>query len=175
MSAKKKPLLSGPPPQTGKDFEKNLEDVFAAYKRRGIAKIEKVDPPVRVIGGGKFRKIIFLENPWLDYAGTWTEFGGRQLIIEAKSTQDERLPIVEKEGGVTLKQIDDLLDWHRHGAAVGIVWHKAKEVKVITPATLAAVRSMGLKAFQWRHLGPVVPRGEGFILWDVLGAIREGR
>jgi penicillin-binding protein-related factor A (putative recombinase) len=169
MPAKPRTLKKGPPSTTGKDFEKTLADVFAAYERRGVAKIRKVDPPVRVIGGGKFRKIVFLENPWLDYAGTWTEFGGRQLIIEAKSTDDPRLEIGEK--GITETQIDNLLDWHRYGAAVGIVWHHKGAVRVITSATIEHAKDYGIKSFKWRHL-PAVQQGEGFILWDVLEAIR---
>lgn len=153
---------------TGKDFEKLLEAIFTGYHNRGIAKIEKVDPPVRVVGGGKARRIIFLENPWLDYAGTWSEMGGRMLILEAKSTEDERLEIGEK--GITTKQMENLAKWHRYGAAVAILWGHKGAVKVITMATIQAAESMGLKSFNWRHL-PGTPKGEGWVVADVLGCL----
>ncbi len=156
----------------GKIFEDSIEGIFAAYKRAGIAKIEKVDPPVRVIGSKSFKKVIFLENPWLDYSGVWSANGGQQLHIEAKTTGDPRLEIGEK--GISDDQVRALLEWHKFGAAVGIAWGHEGQVKVITVETIRVAVAMGLKSFKWRHLPPC-PRGEGFILWDILRAIRETR
>jgi penicillin-binding protein-related factor A (putative recombinase) len=154
--------------KTGKDFEGLLEAIFTGYANRGIANIEKVDPPVRVVGSGIHRKIIFQENPWLDYAGVWTEMGGRMLILEAKSTEEERLPIGDK--GITKNQMDNLAKWHRYGASIAILWGHKGQVKVITAATITAAASMGLKSFNWRHL-PATPKGDGWVIADVLGEL----
>ncbi len=154
--------------KTGKEFESLLEAIFTGYANRGIANIEKVDPPVRVVGSGIHRKIIFQENPWLDYAGVWTEMGGRMVILEAKATEGERLEI--GSGGITPNQITNLKKWHRYGAATAIVWGHAGTVKVITAATILAADSMGLKSFQWRHL-PATGKGEGWVFADILAEI----
>lgn len=153
---------------TGKEFERLLEAIFTGYLNRGIAKIEKVDPPVKVVGGGKARRVIFMKNPWLDYAGVWTEMGGRLLILEAKATETERLEI--GDGGITSKQMENLASWHRFGAVTAILWGHRGQVKVITAATIQAAADMELKAFQWRHL-PATPTGEGWVVADVLGEL----
>lgn len=149
---------------TGKDFEKLLEAVFQGYENQGIARIRKVDPPVGIARGKMFLK----KNPWLDYAGTWTELGGRSLHLEAKSTEEPRLEL--GEGGLTTRQIECLTDWHRYGAAIGVVWHHRGDVKVITAATLLSAVQMGLKSLKWQHL-PGTPKGTGWIIWDVLAAV----
>ena len=130
---------------TGSEFQKLLEAVFEGYEKRGMARLRKVEMPVKVFGPPQKRKVVFLENPWLDYAGTWTELGGRMLIIEAKSTEGQRLEI--GEGGITSKQMDNLQAWHRAGAAVAIVWHCRGDVRVITAATIRAAAIMDAKAF----------------------------
>lgn len=164
----KKPRKSVGKENTGKDFEKLLEAVFQGYETRGIARIQKVDPPVRIVGPFGRKRVIFLENPWLDYAGSWTEAGGRMLIIEAKSTEEPSLEL--GDGGITKRQTDELTKWDRYGALTGIVWHHRGDVRVITAATLRVALAMGLKSFKWQHLPPV-PKGEGWVLWDVLGAL----
>ena len=150
---------------TGSDFQKMLEAVFEGYEKRGIAKLRKVEMPVKVFGPPQKRKVVFLENPWLDYAGTWTEIGGRMLIIEAKSTESKRLEI--GEGGITANQMKNLQGWARAGAATSIVWHHRGDVRVITAATIRAAAIMDAKSFAWDHLQPT-PKGEGWIIWDVL-------
>lgn len=154
---------------TGTDFERNLELVWDAYRKRGICDVEKVDPPTRNVS----RRVIQLANPFLDYVGTWTEIGGRAIFLEAKSTQDPRLEL--GAGGVTSKQQAALVRWDRAGAVTGIVWHHRGEVKVITAATFKAAFSMdGVKSFKWRQIPPT-PRGEGWIIWDVMASLADRR
>src|SRR6187402_1485458 len=78
----------------GKGFEGLISKLAQAYAARWIATLEKVEPPVRVIGFGPARKVIFLKNPFLDYVGTWTAAGGRAIFIEGKSTAEDRLPLL---------------------------------------------------------------------------------
>lgn len=150
---------------TGKEFESTLEAVFEGYRKRGIADVQKVDPPVRVVGPPKFKRVILLENPWLDFVGTWTEMGGRMLVIEAKSTEEPRLEL--GDGGFTKAQQDAMARWHRSGALTGLVWYHGGAVKVITHGMVQMALEMGVKSFKWRHL-PGTPKGEGWVLWDVL-------
>ena len=70
---------------TGLSFQKTIVEICKEYNRIGIAKIEKVDPPTRIIGTGYKKRIIFMENPFPDFAGTWTAYGGRSIHLEAKS------------------------------------------------------------------------------------------
>ncbi len=160
----KKPRKSVGKDKTGTDFQNVLEAVFQGYLNQGIAYLEKVDPPTGISKGRVFLK----KNPWLDYAGTWTEIGGRALILEAKSTESPTLEL--GEGGITGRQQEALTKWHRAGAATAIIWHHRGEVKVITGATIAAALQMGVKSFKWRHLPPT-PKGQGWIIWDILAVI----
>ena len=106
---------------TGKQLEKLLDSIHADYRLRGIADLEKVDPPVRVLGGGFKRRVIFKENPFLDYMGAITE-SGQLLMIEAKSTADATLPCGGKNG-VTAKQIASRKRWQDAGALTAVVWY----------------------------------------------------
>lgn len=151
--------------KTGTDFETVLEAVFQGYKNQGIAYVEKVDPPV---GVGAKGRVFLKKNPWLDYSGTWTEIGGRHLILEAKSTEDPTLEL--GEGGITPRQIEALGKWHRAGAACAVIWHHRGTVKVITATSLLAVVEAGGKSIKWQHLPPT-PHGQGWIIWDVLAIL----
>src|SRR4051812_39497067 len=73
---------------TGKAFEKELERTCGAYNSQRIARLQKVDPPVRIIRymdkekGKLVERIIFLQNPFLDIMGCWTARGGRTILVE---------------------------------------------------------------------------------------------
>ena len=101
----------------GKTFEHALETIWKSYRITGQARIERTDPPHRIISN----KVQYTSNPWLDYAGSYR---GRAVIIEAKSHAATRLPW-RRSGGITSKQADALLSWHDHGAVCAVLWGRA--------------------------------------------------
>ncbi len=156
---------------TGKAFERELEITFAAYETQKLATLRKVDPPTRSIGGGSSPKRVFhLPNPFLDFVGTWTERGGRALFLEAKSTQDPRLPL-GRSGGITEKQVENLLMWARAGAVSCLIWHVAGETRVLGAGNVGWAVEQGKKSLVPAD-GGLVTRGMGSVLWDVLAVLR---
>lgn len=123
---------------TGKSFEAELSVLFAELERKGAARIRKVDPPTRVIGGGFRRRVILLPNPFLDYVGTIA--GGRAVFIEAKSTATGRLPFC-RSGGLTEEQWQAMRGWHAAGAAVLVLWRQPAGTAVLTVPSIAATRA----------------------------------
>ena len=162
---------------TGKAFEKEIEMTAAGYQSRRIATLRKVDPPVAVIWpfdratGKKVQRVIFKQNPWLDYAGVWTAHHGRMLLVEAKSTSNHRLPF-NRHGGLTTEQCATASTWRACGAAVCIVWQYAGKVVLFTPEMLREAEARGDKSLT-HDSGLPVPRGEGGILWDFLGVLES--
>jgi penicillin-binding protein-related factor A (putative recombinase) len=152
----------------GQAFQTRLASTLSGYRRAGIADLQKIDPPVRVYGTGIGRRVVFLENPWLDYAGTWTARGGRAIHLEAKATEGERLPI--GKAGVSESQLAALRRWTAAGAVAAVIWGHADEMRVVTAQALLAAWDAGAKSIQWRHL-PAVHRGTGLIEFDILGEI----
>lgn len=102
----------------GKQFEKDLEEVFTFYEHRRLLVLRKVDPPTQFIGPGK---IIYKANPFLDFVGSWTERGGRMLVIEAKHTDNPKLDI-SSGAGITTDQMHSLRRWHHAGAVAAVLW-----------------------------------------------------
>lgn len=108
---------------TGKGFEAALEGMFTLYETKGLARIKKVDPPTAFAG----RRLVNKRNPWLDYSGCWR---GASIHIEAKSrtpaatkTPDEHwIRLRAKSGGMTERQVDELIAWGKSGAIVVVVW-----------------------------------------------------
>lgn len=101
-------------------FERYLKNTFTVLNMTGVARIEKTDPPVKSGGG----KIVRLANPWLDYAGVHR---GRMVILEAKLTDADRLPICLERGGVTAKQLENMETWEKRGADVNLLWGRILE------------------------------------------------
>lgn len=155
----------------GKALQARLESIWLGYRKAGRARIEKIDPPVKVYGTGPRRSVVFLENPWLDYSGAWTEQGGRSLHIEAKSTDGERLSL-GGSGGVTNNQVAALRKWSEAGGVAALAWGHANEIKIIPARELLDAWDAGAKSIQWRHL-PAVPRGTGLVEFDLLAALAE--
>lgn len=153
----------------GQGFQTRLESIFAGYRKAGIADIEKIDPPVKIMGGGKFRRVIFMENPWLDFGGTWSQQGGRAIFIEAKSTEKDRLSL---GSGVSDNQIKALRRWTKSGAVAGVAWLHSNQIKIIPAIELLSAWDAGAKSIRWQHL-PAVERGLGLIEFDILGALAE--
>jgi penicillin-binding protein-related factor A (putative recombinase) len=152
----------------GKSFQTRLESIFLGYRKAGRADIEKIDPPLKVYGTGAKRSVVFLENPWLDYSGVWTESGGRAIHIEAKSTEGERLAL--GGSGVSDNQIKALRRWTNFGAVAAVAWHHGNEIKIVPAKELLDAWDAGAKSMQWRHL-PAVERGMGLVEFDILAAL----
>jgi hypothetical protein len=155
----------------GRAFQKEIELTAIGYLNRGIAKLEKVDPPVRIIGGGPSRRVIFLANPWLDWAGTWTEKYGRSLFIESKSTSTHRLAI-GKDGGLTASQWAAMRQWRIAGAACAVVWQYGGAVALLLPETIAEAIGRKEASIPF-EVGLRVPRGDGKVVWDFLNTLSE--
>jgi penicillin-binding protein-related factor A (putative recombinase) len=155
---------------TGKPFEIQISNIASLYEQRNLLSLEKVDPPVRVIGTGTNRKVIFQKNPHLDFVGVWTERGGRALFMEAKSTDDERLPL-NAEGGIRDAQVKALQRWHRCGAAVGILWECRGKVRFISYERVRRALAQNFKSFAIDETVPV-KQGNGFIIYDFIENLR---
>lgn len=155
---------------TGKGFESELKRIAEIYETKKLLALEKVDPPVKVLGSGEFRKVIFLPNPFLDYVGTWTERGGRAVFLEAKSYETQRLPI--GDGGLTQKQGNKLKRWHSAGAAVGMLWECKGMVVFFSMQQIDDAFYYGRKSLQFEH-GEPVQQGQGFILYDYIENLRR--
>lgn len=151
----------------GKRFEGLVKDVAADYFRKKILRLEKVEPPTRIVGPNR---IIFLENPFADFMGTWEERGGRAMFIEAKSTKDERLPI--GNGKLSDDQIDWLIRWHTCGAAVGVIWESAFRVGFLPIGTIEAIRKSGRRHIKFEEADPV-PQGMGRCIFDFAQNLRR--
>lgn len=153
---------------TGKGFEVLLSRIFAAYEDRRIATFSKVEPPTRIIGTGLARKIIYLRNPFLDFTGTWTAQGGRAIHIEAKSTDGPKLPLVEDSGGLSDKQVANLKRWADAGAACGVLWLHAADVRFLPVEIIRRERRES--HIPWTEAIPC-PVGPGFIIYDFLALL----
>lgn len=149
----------------GRGFQKEIETTCGAYQSRRTATIRKVDPPTRVVGTGAARRVIFVANPWLDFAGSWTSKGGRAIFFEAKSTATHRLKL--GDGGLTETQVAALETWRHANAAAFVLWQWSGRVALFTPAAVLAAISRGDRSLVHED-GRQVPRGIGSVVWDFL-------
>lgn len=150
-------------PNPGRAFEGMLSRIWEEYERRGVMKVEKVEPPCRILGGGGPRRVIFLENPNLDYVGVWTGAGCRALQIEAKTTQSTRLAL--GAGGLSETQQRAMERWHGAGAVVFVLWLTEARLYLIPWQTIRDVGQLR-RSLTPEH-GIAVPAGRGWVLWDV--------
>lgn len=104
----------------GKGLEGRILWAAQTYLFRGQLTLDKVDAPTKVVGKRGALRVIMLESQWVDFAGAWTERGGRMVIIEAKSTASDSVAC-GKDGGITKRQWEALQYWHAAGAAVGVI------------------------------------------------------
>jgi len=153
----------------GRGFQREVEMSAEAYKRLGLARLAKIDPPVRMIGGGSHRKVIFLANPWLDFAGVWTAHHGRALFVEVKSHESGRLPI-ESSGGISTTQMAAICSWRMAGAAVAVLWRRRGYVRLWTPEMIFAKKASGEKSLVFED-GHIVKQGAGTLIWDFLAIL----
>lgn len=148
----------------GRPFQDRIVRTAKAYQALGVLKLEKVDPPVRILPGNR---IIFMENPWSDFSGILSQ-DGRMLAIEAKSTQEHLLPF-NRDGGLTVKQVELLIAWGKAGAISGVLWEMAgTQCCWFSWWTILEAKRDGLKSLRFEDIyarNPVVP-GAGLIEWE---------
>jgi len=162
----------------GKDFEAALVKQFAVYEVRKIARVKKSDPPsaMRCVGPGQFRPIL-LENPFLDFTGTWTERGGRMIQIEAKSTAEPRLAC-PADNGIKAAQIAAMREWQDAGALVAVLWEYRREdfteMKIVTLDIIDRTRAKGRASIAWADAISIPSRlPHECITADFLSALKQ--
>lgn len=160
----------------GTTWETELELICEHYKARGLAKIHKIDPPIKVLARvkGGLSRVIFLENPFLDFGGTWTARRGRCLFFEAKFTSEPKLAICAKGGsGMSHDQLDALIEWHDAGALAFLLWMHGGECRILTVSMIRArLAETGRKSLRWIDAFRV-PRGTGYCTWDFLACLES--
>jgi penicillin-binding protein-related factor A (putative recombinase) len=157
---------------TGKGFESMVLATAGAYETEGVMTLRKVDPPTQVVWRlGKPQVIFKKGNPFLDFVGCWTERGGCAVFLEAKSTNEQRLPIYS-DGGVSSLQMEALLRWERAGAAVGVLWEFKGEVRFVSTRVIRMNRHLGRSSVSW-GCAEQVPQGMGFKIADFVVNLRR--
>lgn len=152
----------------GTEFEKRLQKIHGVYSMMKVAKIEKVAPPSLVIKG----KFILMRNPFLDFAGTWTECHGRALFIEGKLTETPSIRICQA-GGLSENQYSNLWAWKDAGAAVGLIWFytEANTIKFVPLSTMASYTQQGIKSMRWEAVPDLPPTNR--CPWDYLPVLKK--
>ena len=138
----------------GGELERTLEAIHGVYRMTRRAKVHKVDPPVRIVGGGGARRIIFLENPFVDYVGAWTERNGRMLAIEAKETTEPRLDMATAKLSGTQQLA--LTQWRDSGALALVCWRHEGEIRLVTIAIMLAEQAAGRASVRWSRAVPLL-------------------
>lgn len=113
----------------GHDFENAVERACVLYARRGIALIQKVPEPFRVMGksrsGGIFQgRFTAMAQP--DFQGTVK--GGRSIVFEAKYTTTDRL----RRDVLTEKQME-ALEQHLQLGALAYVCAGIRDTFFLVP------------------------------------------
>lgn len=159
----------------GREFEGRFGQTCEAYRQKKILRLEKVGPPCRIIfkGPGQ-QQIIFLDNPFLDWVGTWVERNGRCLMIETKSTSEPKLQM-GKSNKLSDHQVEWLMRWHYAGAAVGLVWeYVGTGVAFIPIGQLHDIRKSGRRHIKWEEVAArQIKQGVGFVLLDFVPYLRQ--
>jgi penicillin-binding protein-related factor A (putative recombinase) len=172
-----RPLLNAAKRNAGHVFEDDIERVAAQYQFHKHLRVKKVDPPSKVLRPpGRGPIVIFLDNPFLDFCGTWTERGGRAVFFEAKSTTEPRLAINVQKGASGLKetQVDAMRHWRSAGAVTFLLWQHAGEVRLVCIEEITNTLNMGVKSLKWGACDSYpCPQGTGFVLFDFLQIMRK--
>jgi len=156
--------------KAGDDSEGMVLGLCDEYLKQGRAKLEKVDPPTKVVG--RPPRIIYQRNPFLDLVGTWTEKQGRALFLEVKSTTSHRLPI-SRPNGLTKDQLGHLRAWSEAGATVALLWVHSGGLKVITLETIEDAAGRENPSIPWGDF-PLCRRGPlPSLRWDFLSEIAD--
>lgn len=154
----------------GREFESILARICDCYRQSARAKIHKVDPPSKVVGRGSSARIIYGENPFLDFIGTWSERGNRSLMLEAKSTSKHLLAIDTKKGGLTRNQITSMISWRKAGTVTALLWYRSdlREVKVITLETIEFAVENGARSLRWEDFSKCSKGRDARVPFDFL-------
>lgn len=163
----------------GRAWEKELDATHDAYAAVGRLRMRKVEPPTRTIGTGRFRRVIYLANPFLDYLGTWPDAAGRMVIFEAKSTAVPVLAIDTESGGLTRAQCNAMHHWSQSGAIAFLLWQWRGNAGGVTlwpeavlRAAVLSARSGGRKSIPWGAGGLPVKQALGRTLHDYLAVMQ---
>lgn len=161
----------------GGAFEEMFLRTCECYHAQQVLRLSKVEPPTKVIKDSnnerlRGRRVIFLENPFPDFLGVWTERNGRALMIETKSSMEPVLRIGEG-CNLTLKQAEWLCRWHVAGAAVGVVWCYSGHGSVFLPVKqISEAMEAGRRSIKFEE-GDVIEQGKGFVLVDFAANLRR--
>lgn len=142
---------------SGKAFEAMISDLFRTMEIRKLAFMRKTDPPVKVMGAGANRRVIFLENPFLDYIGTI--FSERRTVnwvpiaVECKSTSVHTLPM-GLETKLTKKQIDNMRIMGDHGIGCFLFWSYDYRYRLFTRPFILKMYDSGAKSLKFEDGEP---------------------
>ena len=154
----------------GRQFEVTLERICRIYAERRLARFCKTEPPTRTFGTSFNRKVIYLPNPFLDYAGCISSMGNRAAFWEAKSTSEPTLPCGDK-GGFSLSQREAIADWRKAGAASWLLWQYKGACRIYFHGMILA----GLeerRSLVWDD-GMEVPAGNGWLIYDFMAVVKR--
>lgn len=153
----------------GSTFEQILATQHEAYEAQGRARICQVSPPCRVFGTPGRQRVVMLDNPFVDFVGSWLERGGRSIHIEAKVTGKPILGF-NNDTGIKVKQLENLQRWEKAGAAVGVLWCHRGEAKLLTLNQILAARAEGRGSVQWDRAYTLYQPSD-LVFWDYLTAL----
>jgi penicillin-binding protein-related factor A (putative recombinase) len=153
----------------GRRFEELFRGVADQYQHHRLLRLEKCDAPTKVLGVRPNVKVIFQENPFADWVGSWTERGGRALVLETKSTLEDKLTL---GGKLSDNQIEWLGRWHAAGAVTGVVWEANFLVGFLPLGRIMDVVKSGRRHIKFAEADPV-PQGKGWVLFDFIQNLRR--
>jgi hypothetical protein len=90
--------------------------------------------------------VILLENPFLDFCGTWSEMDGQALHFECKVTKSHRLPIHVTHSGISVNQASAMYAWSRAGAAAFMLWRFDLACVLVPACTVWAANQAGARS-----------------------------
>lgn len=153
----------------GKPLEALITMIGQGYEQTRVARIRKTDPPTAFVRG----RVVHTANPWPDFVGSWTQNGGRLLMIEAKSTTEDFLPIMS--GGVREAQVEAMRQWAAAGAVCFVLWAPAdlSRMRLIPIDTILARASEGPRRIRDGEPGVFeCERGTGKVAFDFMATAR---
>jgi len=157
----------------GKTFESRILAISKLYEEQHLLRLRKVEAPTLTLGRKPSTRTIYLENPFLDFVGTWTAREGRAVFIECKSTSDKaRRNLSLGKGGLSDNQIAALESWTRAGAVAFVLWECCGEVRLVTNWIIQKALQSEKRHIAWADAYPV-EQGKGFIFYDFLLAMER--
>lgn len=114
----------------GRALELAVEQANAQYHSYGIARVQKVAVPTKLVKSGRWDDPAKLvrEKSTVDYIGVWQ---GRAVAFDAKENRKEaRFPLASVQG----HQIGFLDSWDRAGGiAFLLIWHEPDQAAYVLP------------------------------------------